>query len=68
MCNMNVILYISHPIAAPEVVNMSGDGTVPEHDGLNIFIEVSADPMPSVDWLLNDVSINSSDRQIFTIR
>jgi len=47
---------------------MSSDGTVPENSDLNIFIEVSADPMPSVDWLLNDVNINSSDRLMFTMR
>ena len=47
---------------------MSSDGTVPQYSDLNIFIEVSADPMPSVDWLLNDVNINLSDRQMFTIR
>jgi len=49
-------------------VKMSSDGTVPEYSDLHIFIEVSADPMPSVDWLLNDVSINSSDRQMITMR
>ncbi|XP_065888287.1 cell adhesion molecule Dscam2-like isoform X2 [Dysidea avara] len=54
--------------AAPVIVNMSGDGTVPEYGDLDIFIEVSADPMPSVDWLLNGVNINSSDRQMFTMR
>ena len=57
-----------HPIAAPVIVNMSGDGTVPEYGELNIFIVVSADPMPSFDWQLNGTSFSSSDRQIFTMR
>ena len=54
--------------AAPVVVNMSSGGTVPGNGDLNIFIEVSADPMPSVEWVLNDVNINSSDRLMFTMR
>ncbi|XP_065888300.1 neuronal-glial cell adhesion molecule-like [Dysidea avara] len=54
--------------AAPVVVNMSGNGTVPEYGDLDIFIEVSADPMPSVDWKLNGVSFDSSDRQMFAMR
>ncbi|XP_065900200.1 peroxidasin-like isoform X2 [Dysidea avara] len=54
--------------AAPLIVNMSGDGTVPEYGDLDIFIEVSADPMPSVDWLLNGVRFNSLDRQMLTMR
>ena len=63
------IQYITyHPIAVPVIENMSGDGTVPEYGNLDIFIEVSADPMPSVDWLLNGVSFDSSSRQMFTMR
>ncbi|XP_065888063.1 contactin-2-like isoform X3 [Dysidea avara] len=54
--------------AVPVIENMSGDGTVPEYGNLDIFIEVSADPMPSVDWLLNGVSFDSSSRQMFTMR
>ena len=57
-----------HSTVAPIIVNMSGGGTVPQDGDLLIFIEVSAGPMPSVDWQLNGVSFNSSDRHMFTIR
>jgi len=57
-----------HSLVAPMIMNMSGDGTVLQDGDLYIFIEVSADPMPSVDWQLNGVSFNSSDRQMFTMR
>ena len=63
-----VLYFMYHSTVAPVIVNMSGDGTVPQDGDLLIFIEVSADPMPSVDWQLNDVSLNSSDRRTLSMR
>jgi len=50
------------------ILNMSGDSIVPQNGDVDIFIEVCSDPMPSVDWQLNAVSFNSSDRRMFTKR
>jgi len=63
-----MLYFMYHSTVAPMIVNMSGGGTVPQDGDLLIFIEVSAGPMPSVDWQLEGVSLNSSDRRMLSMR
>ena len=67
-CASVIAGFTYHSTVAPMIVNMSGGGTVPQDGDLLIFIEVSAGPMPSVDWQLEGVSLNSSDRRMLSMR